>query len=47
VKVAVTVLLWFMVTVQVFPLVLSHPDQLASEELIQGVAVSVTEAPLM
>ena len=44
---AVTVLFWFMVTRQVFPLVLSHPDQLVSEELVQGVAVSVTVTPLL
>jgi hypothetical protein len=44
--VAVTALFWFIVTTQVFPLVLSHPVQLVSEELIQGVAVSVTVAPL-
>jgi hypothetical protein len=46
VKVAVTVLFWFMVTTQVLPLVLSHPDQPVSAELVQGAAVSVTVAPL-
>jgi hypothetical protein len=45
VKVAVTFLFWFMVTVQVFPLVLSHPDQLVNDELVLGVAVRVTAVP--
>jgi hypothetical protein len=44
-KVAVTFRLWFMVTVQLFPLVLSHPDQLVNDELVLGVAVRVTAAP--
>ena len=46
VKVAVTVLFWLMVTVQVLPLVLSQPDQLANEELLLAAAVRVTEVPL-
>jgi hypothetical protein len=33
-------------TVQVFPLVLSHPDQLVSTEPLLGVAVRVTLLPL-
>jgi hypothetical protein len=36
------VLLLFTETVQVFPLVLSHPDQLVSLEPLPGVAVRVT-----
>jgi uncharacterized protein (DUF58 family) len=45
-NVAVTVLLWFMVTVQVLMLVLSQPDQEVSVHPGSIFAVRVTEAPL-
>jgi hypothetical protein len=41
-KVAVTALSWLMLTAQVLPLKLSHPDQLRTSEPTLGVAVSVT-----
>jgi hypothetical protein len=46
-KVAAMALSWLMeLTVQVFPLVLSHPDQPVSAEPLPGVAVRVTFVPL-
>jgi hypothetical protein len=44
-KLAVTFLLSFIVTVQLFPLVLSHPSQPVNDELVLGVAVRVTAVP--
>jgi len=44
-NIAVTVLLWFMVTIQVLPLVLSQPDHEVNEAPINGFAVRVTEVP--
>ena len=37
-KVAITVLFWFMVTVHLFTLVLSHPDQLVKVDPLFGIA---------
>ena len=45
-NVAVTTLLWFMIIVQVFPLVLSQPDHELNVAPINGFAVRVTEVPL-
>jgi hypothetical protein len=41
-KLAVTVLSWFMITVHFFPLVLSHPDQPEKVDPLPTVAVRVT-----
>ena len=46
-KVAVSVLLLFMVTVHWFPETELHPLQLAKVESDAAVAVSVTEVPLL
>jgi predicted secreted protein len=45
-NVAVTALLWFMITVQVLPLGLSQPDHEVSVHPGSVVAVRVTEVPL-
>jgi len=46
VKVAVTVLFWFMVTVQMLPLLLSQSDQLVNVAPGNEDAVRVTGVPL-
>ena len=45
-NVAVTVLLWFMVTVQVLPLILSQPDQEVNPHPASILEARVTEVPL-
>jgi hypothetical protein len=45
-NVAVTVLFWFIVTVQMFPLVLSQPAHESNDEPGIEFAVRLTEVPL-
>jgi len=45
-NVAVTLLLWFMITVQVLPLVLSQPDHEVNPHPASILGARVTEVPL-